>query len=124
MFQNQAYCLQSIPSHRNQSPCHIFTTGGGSEHNEGERTLAYYPKIDDKYCFLDVMACLESMLESEQDETLPEALRTQALTALTHNFGLYLCKQLNFLFLICSNKTVTEKGFEAWDLLLGKGDLI
>ena len=65
MFQNQAYCLQSIPSHRNQSPCHIFTTGGGSEHNEGERTLAYYPKIDDKYCFLDAMASLESMLESE-----------------------------------------------------------
>ena len=28
------------------------------------------------------------MLESGQDETLPEALRTQALTALTSNFGL------------------------------------
>ena len=66
MFQNQAYCLQSIPSHRNKSPCHIFTTGGGGEHNEGERTLAYYPKIDDKYCFLDAMASLESMLESER----------------------------------------------------------
>ena len=64
------------------------------------------------------------MLESEQDETLPEALRTPALTALTHNFVLCLCKQLNFLFLICSNKTVTEKGFKAWDSLLGKGDLI
>ena len=70
------------------------------------------------------LLCLESMLESEQDETLPEALRTQALTALTHNFVLCLCKQLNFLFLICSNKTVTEKGFKAWDSLLGKGDLI
>ena len=70
------------------------------------------------------LLCLESMLESEQDETLPEALRTQALTALTHNFVLCLCKQLNFLFLICSNKTVTEKGFEAWDLLLGRGDLM
>ena len=34
------------------------------------------------------LLCLESMLESEQDETLPEALRTQALTALTSNFGL------------------------------------
>ena len=101
-----------------------FYNRGAGEHNEGKRTLAYYPKIDDKYCFLDAMACLESMLESEQDETLPEALRTQALTALTHNFVLCLCKQLNFLFLICSNKTVTEKGFEAWDLLLGRGDLI
>ena len=70
------------------------------------------------------LLCLESMLESEQDETLPEALRTQALTALTHNFVSCLCKQLNFLFLICSNETVTEKGFEAWDLLLGRGDLI
>ena len=40
------------------------------------------------------LLCLESMLESEQDETLPEALRTQALTALTHNLVLCLCKQL------------------------------
>ena len=79
------------------------------------------------YCTVlkrSTLLCPESMLESEQDETLPEALRTQALTALTHNFVLCLCKQLNFLFLICSNKTVTEKGFEAWDLLLGRGDLI
>ena len=35
-----------------------FTTGGGSEPNEGKRTPAYYPKIDDKYCFLDAMAYL------------------------------------------------------------------
>ena len=38
----------------------------GGEHNEGKRTFAYYPKIDDKYCFLDAMASLESMLESER----------------------------------------------------------
>ena len=43
-----------------------FTTGGGSEPNEGKRTFAYYPKIDDKYCFFDAMASLESMLESER----------------------------------------------------------
>ena len=42
-----------------------FYNRGGGEHNEGKRTLAYYPKIDDKYCFLDAMASLESMLESE-----------------------------------------------------------
>ena len=41
-------------------------------------------------------------------KTLAEALRTQALTALTHNFVSCLCKQLNFLFLICSNETITE----------------
>ena len=64
------------------------------------------------------------MLESAQDETLPEALRTQALTAWTHNFVSCLRQQLNFLFLICSTETVTEKGFEAWDLLLGRGELV
>ena len=53
MFRNQAYCLQSIPSHRNKSPCHTFTPGGGGEYNEGERTLAYYPKVDD----YDVFRC-------------------------------------------------------------------
>ena len=38
--------------------CGTLQPGGGSEPNEGKRTLAYYPKIDDKYCFLDAMAYL------------------------------------------------------------------
>ena len=46
------------------------------------------------------------------------------LALLNVGASLHLCKQLNFLSFICSNKTVTEKGFEAWDLLLGRGDLI
>ena len=50
--------------------------------------------------------------------------RKKFLALLNVGASLHLCKQLNFLSFICSNKTVTEKGFKAWDSLLGKGDLI
>ena len=29
----------------------LYNRGGVDGYNEGKRTLAYYPKIDDKYCF-------------------------------------------------------------------------
>ena len=46
--------------------CGTLQPGGVDGYNEGKRTLAYYPKIDDKYCFFDAMASLKSMLESER----------------------------------------------------------